>query len=85
MGLVKAGKTIVVRAKNGDCIPMFRRGPEAYRCVVGSRRVSGTIVHTLMMRRLIVCVKPGWYTEGEFKFNDKLRDARGRFVLRNAA
>ena len=75
----KAGEIITVRAKNGDCIPMFTHRPGAYRCIVGKTSVPGPVVHALMKRRLIVPVKTGWYSEGKFMFNKNLRDGRGRF------
>lgn len=34
---LKAGAVIIVRAKNGDCIPMFNSKPDAYRCTLGAK------------------------------------------------
>lgn len=79
----KAGEIITVRAKNGDCYPSFSRRPGAYRCTVGKQRIAGAVVWALTKRRLIVPVKMGWYSEGQFKFNKNLRDKRGRFQPRS--
>lgn len=76
---LKSGDIITVRAKNGDCIPMFSGEPAAYRCIIGKTSISGDVVWRLMKRRLIVPVDQGWYTEGHFRFNSDLRDDRGRF------
>jgi hypothetical protein len=76
---LKAGEVIIVRAKNGDCIPMFSSKPSAYWCTIGKSRVDGAVVYRLTKRRLIVPVTRGWYTEGSFRFNKELRDERGRF------
>lgn len=77
--LLKTGKIIIVRAKNGHCIPFFEWRPSAYRCHIGKRAIAGDTVKTLLKRRLIEPVTRGWYSEGHFRFNANLRDERGRF------
>jgi len=83
--LLKSGAILTVKAKNGDCIPMFHWRPDAYRCAIGKHRVSGEMVTRLLRRRVIKCVNDGWYTEGHFTLNPDLRDGRGRFKSRQAA
>lgn len=82
---LKAGQIIIVRAKNGHGWPSLRSKPEAYRCKIGERNVSGKVVMSLLKRRIIEPVSWGWYSVGHFRFNSNLRDARGRFRRRAPA
>jgi hypothetical protein len=79
---LKAGERIIVSAKNGCCIPMFHRRPDAYRCTLGKKRIDSAKVRRLMDSRIIVCANHGWYSEGHFVLNRDLRDERGRFKPR---
>lgn len=79
---LKAGATIIVRAKNGHCWPPFMRKPSAYRSKIGKDAVASGLVRDLCSRRIIKTVTPGWYSEGHFRWNDDLRDTRGRFRRR---
>lgn len=78
------GATIIVKARNGDCLPMFYQNPKAYRCSIGKRLVDSEYVNRLNRRRLISVTNPGWYTEGKFQINSGRRDERGRFLKQEA-
>jgi hypothetical protein len=81
---LKAGETLIVRAKNGHCFPMFTWQPSAYRCRLGKTPIPSATSYRLMKSRVIQCVNEGWYSEGHFGFNRNLRDPRGRFLPRIA-
>lgn len=64
---LKAGETIIVRAKNGHNMPPFHWEPNAYRSKVGKTPVASDQVWGLIKRKRIECVTPGWYSEGHYR------------------